>query len=381
MLRRLAAAPAAEPARIDGTGSGEIHAKDVRDTIRSSSAADFAADDPEVALRVLGLMLGRFDATNAQALRRAYQASDALRIGIFRSVLEGHGATVRRPFTVDQLSVALTALREGLHIRRLIDPAVVPDSLYGETALAIAIATLDTQHRHEHIDELGSALDSGDPRSRAPQPMLPDDPRQAVLDTAAREFAEHSFYLATLEGIAESSGVPIFMLKRLFPTKAHIVIAALRPKFAAVAQGVTDDVSLGTDHVTVIRRHLLRCARLTVEERPFMDSMIASVSHDTSGFAEGVVEIKQELHFPSLIEPVIADGQQQGLFSDGQPSTEFAAILTNALFIRCFTRRTESPENNASFVAELLLNGLRSRPAPEETSTAMHTSSPRHLDG
>lgn len=340
--------------------SDESVPADARTTIRISSATDFAAGDPHIAHRLLGLTLGRLDTGLTRELRTAYEASDVRRIGAFGSLLDSHSATVRRPFTVAQLAVALTALREGLHIRRSIDPSAVPDTLYSEVALAIAIATLDTRHRHEHIDDIGATLESTTPDAGTP-PALPDNPRQAVIDTAAREFTEHSFYLANLEGIAESSGVPLEMLTRLFPTKAHIVIAALRPGFAAVAQGVTDDVSLGTDHATVIRRHLLRCARLTVEQRPFMDSMIASVSHDTSGFAEGVVEIKNELHFPSLIEPIIADGQRKGVFASEESSTEFAAILTNTLFIRCFSRRTHSPEENASFVADLMLDGLKTR--------------------
>ncbi len=32
--------------------------------------------------------------------------------------------------------------------------------------------------------------------------------------------------------------------------------------------------------------------------------------------------------------------------------------MTNILFLRCFTRRTETPDDNARFVAELLLDGL-----------------------
>lgn len=92
-----------------------------------------------------------------------------------------------------------------------------------------------------------------------------------------------------------------------------------------------------------------------------MDSMIAGASHDTSGFAEGMVEIKCELNFPSLIEPVISRGQRDGTFSDAQSAGEFATVLTNTLFIRCFSRHSESPDDNANFVADLLLHGLSKR--------------------
>ncbi len=326
---------------------------DARRVIRESATADFAADDTESARRLLALALGRSHPDDVDQLRRTYVRSDDLRLRAYRPVLGAHGATVRRPFTVAQLATVLTALREGLHIRRLVDPEAVPESLYGDAALAIAIAALDTRHRHEHVDEVGAVLELDHPEPCSAAQPLPDEPRRAVIDTAEREFAQHGFYLATMDGIACASGVPLAMLKRLFPTKAHILIAGVRPWFDAVGQGVADYVALGTDPTTVLRRHLLRCARLTVEHRPFMDAMIASVSHDTSGAAEGALEIKQELNFPMLIEPVIADGQRRGIFSSGQPSGEFAATLTNTLFVRCFSRRALSPEENADFVAAL----------------------------
>lgn len=337
---------------------------DARRLIRRAATADFDGADAEAPRRVLALALGRTDDATIVGLRRSYARSDAMRSAGYQAVMDTWGATVRRPFTVATLATVLTAVREGLQFRRLVDPAAVPDTLYEDVALAIAIATLEMQHLHEHLDDAGAALAMNALNPNVIRAELPDDPRRAVLDAAAAEFTEHSFYLATLDGIATASGVPSDLLRRLFPTKAHIVIEALRPHFDAVAQGVADDVSLGTDHTTTIRRHLLRCARLTVSQRPFMDSMIASVSHDTSGFAEGVVEIKRELPFPSLIEPVIADAQRLGVFTDAQPSGEFAAIVTNTLFIRCFSRRQSTPEDNAAFVADLLLNGLRNNRAP-----------------
>ncbi len=343
-------APQATPADVGG---------DARRLIRDAATADFQASDTDAVRRVLALALGR-DGPARQELHDSYARSDALRSRGYQTVMDAWGATVRRPFTVAQLATVLTAVREGLQFRRMIDPAAVPDALYGEVALAIAIAVLDVRHEHEHLDDAGAALATSTSHVDATPVNLPDDPRSAVIESAAKEFAEHSYYLTTLDGIAEASQVPMDMLKRLFPTKAHIVIEALRPRFTAIGQGVIDDMSLGTDRVTVIRRHLLRCARLTVEQRPFMDSMIASVSHDTSGFAEGVMEIKKELHFPSLIEPVIADGQRLGIFTDSQPASELAATVTNTLFIRCFSRRECTPEDNAAFVADLLLNGLRS---------------------
>lgn len=37
---------------------------------------------------------------------------------------------------------------------------------------------------------------------------------------------------------------------------------------------------------------------------------------------------------------------------------DIAAGITNTLLLRCFTRRSDSPADNAAFVGAMVLNGL-----------------------
>ncbi|RZL70612.1 MAG: TetR/AcrR family transcriptional regulator, partial [Rhodococcus sp. (in: high G+C Gram-positive bacteria)] len=71
-----------------------------------------------------------------------------------------------------------------------------------------------------------------------------------------------------------------------------------------------------------------------------------------------LISIKEKLNLPAIIGPVIARGQDSGVFRKSSSPVDLAAGITNTLLMRCFTRRQNSPQDNANFVAELLLDGL-----------------------
>lgn len=100
---------------------------------------------------------------------------------------------------------------------------------------------------------------------------------------------------------------------------------------------------------------------MTVAEREFADALIMLVAHDTHASFDGTVEVKQRPNFPALLEPVIRRGQAAGELTATVDSLDVAAALTNALFIRCFTRCDDDPQRHARFVIELALDGARCR--------------------
>jgi BetI-type transcriptional repressor, C-terminal len=71
------------------------------------------AADPEIADRVKALYDGISDRVNP----------------FYAAVFERTGRRMRAPYTIEQLSVALTALIEGLHLRWAVDPGAVADEV------------------------------------------------------------------------------------------------------------------------------------------------------------------------------------------------------------------------------------------------------------
>ncbi len=345
---------------------------DVREPVRAALAAadgdrrraldmvvqrhfDRVFDDTTGAHRLIAAACGPAMPRTAAAMLAAHHRSDAILLEIFDLLFAQRGATFRKPVTAKSFGVMLTALIDGLVLRHRADPRTVTPQLVTDAILTVLNSSVGNAQRHTHIDDALAAITHSRSRTRT----LPAEPRAALLDAARREFTKRGYFMTSVETIAAEAGVPADAAFRIFPTKAHVIVGALKPAYEQLRQGIDDDLALGRDEITVIEQHFLRCARLVVQERALMDALMAVVAHDTYAEPEGLISIKRELGFPTLLAPVIAQGQRNGIFTDDQPAGDLAALLTNTLLLRCFTRRNASPEQNASFVSGLAINGLR----------------------
>ncbi len=304
--------------------------------------------------RLLSTALGTGSDRTAQSVRAAYRRGDDLILQVFEVFFAESGATLRKPITKRHLSITLTALLDGFLLRHRAEPAAVSPELVADALLAVLSVAVDNAQRHGHIDDV-TALEV--PRGRPS--ALPSEPRAAMVKAARAEFAKRGYFMSSIDAIADEAGVPIDAATRIFPTKAHVIVGALKSGHDALAQGITDDMALGRDMSSVLEQHCLRVARLVEAERPFMDALVAAVAHDTYAEPDGLLSIKRELNFPGLMVAVIQRGQDDGDFSGDQSPAELAALLTNTLLLRCFTRRGVSAEENARFVTRLVLDGLR----------------------
>lgn len=305
--------------------------------------------------RLLAMVLGPTEPRAARTMQAVYRRTDALTLQIFEILFAQSGATLRKPLNSKSFCVVLTALLDGFLIRHRAEPRAVTAELVADAVLAMLNITVDNMQRHGHIDDALTAFEA--PR-RLPA-TLPSEPRAAMIDAARTEFGKRGYFMATIDAIAAEAGVPLDAALRIFPTKAHIIVGAMKAGYDKLRQGIEDDIALGHEVISVAEHHFLRCARLAAEERAYMDALMAAVAHDTYAEPDGLISIKRELNFPALLTPLIEGGQRDGVFADDQPAAELAALLTNTLLLRCFTRRTDSPEQNASFVFRLALDGLR----------------------
>lgn len=338
---------------------------DPRLAIRRVAIADFHAmlRDPMTVRRQLAVVIGRSRQDSAVGLRRSYQASDEVRADAYRVILESWGAVPRLPFSVNDIAVAFAAAAEGLALRALSDPEAVSDELVGEIALAFFATAISTGSDSEYVHDVaeGIALDIMSSRRDTDIRELPENPRMAVVGAARDEFEQRGYKSASLEKIAARAGVPVSVVKRLFPTKAHIVVTALTQQFNRLAEDVTDDVALRYSEVEIIERHLQRCAKLVSIERSYMYALASMVASDSQTDPAGDVEAKLLLDFPALIVPVIQSAQRKGTFIVDVSAYDIAAVLANSLILRCAARRDEPPEHHAHVVAGLVLRGVTAR--------------------
>ncbi|QIS18942.1 TetR/AcrR family transcriptional regulator [Nocardia terpenica] len=338
----------------------EAHDGDVSRAVHAMAAAYFDNADELVGTErsLLATVFGRGQGKITYRLRETYQRRDAMALEAFDTFVGSRGATLRQPFTVKRLALVLTALIDGMLLRRHVDPRVVSAQLLADAVLAIAGSVLNTEQEYIRVyDKLGEL---------APNPAVvssvPRDPRAAMIAAARGEFGKRGYFSSSLDTIAGEADVPVSIARQIFPTKAHIIVGALRAKYAKLSESMDDDLMIHGDDVDlVVRRHLERCAQLVAQEMVFMDALMAAVAHDTYSEPDGMLAIKEELDFPALLEPVVLRGQRNGRFDKNLSSRDIAALVTNTMLLRCFTRRAIAAEDNAGFVSTLLLDGLKTR--------------------
>ncbi|MGW4243825.1 TetR/AcrR family transcriptional regulator [Nocardia sp. NPDC004722] len=353
--------PTPEPELVRAAVREALHTAggDRRQAIRALAEHHFerTRDGRSATRLMLAIVLGAADTGTARETRRAYARRE-------RSVLEaveelsGTGAVLfRKPFTAAKFTAAATAVIDGFGIRRCADLDSVSARLLADTLLALVNAAVDTGEQHEHIDDVLIGFDNV-PR----QPERPvRDPRSALLDAARTEFAERGYFQTNLSAIAARADIPVAVTHRLFPTKAHLIVGGLRPGFVGLAQSIEDEQLIGVPETDILANHLTRCATLVATESAFMDALIMVVTRDTVAEPAGTMSIREELNFPQLLVPILEQGRRNGIFVDSPSPFDTAATITNTLFLRCFTHRRESPEENAAVVGRILVSGLRAR--------------------
>ncbi|WP_139279966.1 TetR/AcrR family transcriptional regulator [Rhodococcoides yunnanense] len=287
------------------------------------------------------------------AMKNQYAHRDRLVLTAYEALFIRSDAALRRPFTARSFATTVTALLDGFRTRARIDPSSVTATLVADALLALLGAVVDTSGLHQHLDDLVGPIES--PVVDKP---LPPDPRAAIIAAARTELGKRGYFMTRMDDIADNAGVSRTAVKKLFPTKPHVLVAALHSRVDALRESVADDLLIGLDEITIIDNFLLRCAQLAADESAFMDALLVAVAHDTYGEPEGLLSVKRTLNIPAIIGPVIQQGQDNGTLSLIGSPVDLAAGITNTLLMRCFTRRNVTPAENAEFIGNLLLRGL-----------------------
>ncbi|CAM3895222.1 TetR/AcrR family transcriptional regulator [Smaragdicoccus niigatensis] len=328
--------------------------EDLQQSIRTLIEHGWVAAEKSdlVPRQLLATLFGRSNAQNRADLQHSYEVRDRAATAMFDALIGTTGATLRKPFTVQSLSTALTAIADGFLLRAAVDSRSTLSSLLTDVVLAFTNAVLTPVHDHGHLYGTLAALNPPEPSGNVPR-----DPRAALIDSARAEFLRSGYFGATYESITVNARVPLHTARRIFPTKTHIIAGALKPDYERLRTAIDDDLVIELDEVDILKNHFIRCAHLAADERAFMDALVAAVAHDTYSEPDGLLAIKEALNLPALIVPAIASGQKKGRINAAYPPFELAAMMTNTLLLRCFTRRDVPPEDNAAIVSDLMIDG------------------------
>lgn len=308
--------------------------------------------------RMIGAMIASDHAGARSSLAPEFDAMDAAVEDAVRHKLRAIGGSVRTPLTVTGLSNVLVALLDGLAFRETLSPGTVPTSRASTAVESLLEWAVDPVHSDRRERTAGPAdvpasLDGFD-HSRA-------DIESDVIAATERLFAAHGYFSVTLADIATASSLTVADLKRLFPSKVDIIVAALTPEFERVLRLGRADARLEVEPIAALKRSVGRLAEFVARNRSMSSGMLLALSFEQFHEPSTVTTIREQLPLPSALTPILERGQRRGDFGTEASASELATILANNVVIRSVSRSEEGPEQVSDYVLRVFLSGIRAR--------------------
>ncbi|MFI8568765.1 hypothetical protein ACIGGF_19625 [Rhodococcus sp. NPDC078407] len=308
--------------------------------------------------RMIGGMIASDHAGARSSLAPEFDAMDRAAEAAIRKKLRAVGGSVKRPLTVADLSTIFVALLDGLAFRETLGPATISAPWVSEVVDSLLDWAVDPVHSDrrqgtvQHVDAPRS-LDEVDPAR--------DDIESDVIAATRTLFSEHSYFSVTLADIASASSLTVTDLKRLFPSKVDIIVAALTPEFERVLRLGRADARLEVEPVVALRRSVNRVAELVARDRAMSSGMLLALSFEQFHEPGTVTTIREHLPMPSALTPIIENGQRRGDFATDSSALEMATMLANNVVIRSLTRPAETSEEVGDNVLRVFLSGMLAR--------------------
>ncbi|MEO0604105.1 MAG: helix-turn-helix domain-containing protein [Myxococcota bacterium] len=208
--------------------------------------------------------------------------------------------------------------------------------------------------------------------SSQPPESAPPSVRERILDVALRHFAERGARATSLRAIARDAGLSLGALQHYFPTKDGLARAveehATRPFYERQAPTLAiDDLDVGTFLAQGLATYLA-----FTREHPHVVALGSRLAADRPDH-----QWPGEAETNAAILARIAAAQRAGVLREFEPTrltVLMEAILTGwSAFRRHIARHLPEAsaetldEEFASFAAEVLFEGIRARPAPDDT--------------
>jgi TetR/AcrR family transcriptional regulator, fatty acid metabolism regulator protein len=185
-----------------------------------------------------------------------------------------------------------------------------------------------------------------------------------ILEAAIDVIAEKGFHHARISDIASRAGVADGTVYLYFENKDHILRAAIDSAFAQFSRRLTEALQQAKgiiEKLTVI-------ARLHIETLINNRSLAVILQTEVRQSAKFMEQFSHQyfVDYINVVREVIREGQQQQVVRPGV-SDRIAALaifgtLDEMISSWLYTGRSIDPEQTASEVLDILLNGLSPRP-------------------
>lgn len=323
---------------------------------------------------IVAMTVAEGDGRTGPLLKQYFQAVDDNIVPRIRTALGDLDREPLPPFTASDLAVILSALNQGLSLRRRATANAVDPGLASSAFIAVAVGL--TRHRAEEIDlgevarhlsgvpDLRPAGDGQDPRGGAADARRATDPsraidRDAVVDAAARIFAERAPSSVTLDELAAATGVRRDVLIANFGTVGGLAAACFTRDATELEGEATSPLAPGESPEARIERSLLSIVELCARNRPLTEAFLRAVLHVAveGDAAPASSRTWAEGSLTALLQPWVRLLRDQGRLRPRVDSAALASTLVNGAVLATLTRPHDSAERVVDDTCDLVLRG------------------------
>jgi len=362
--------------RSGGSGGKEAFVADLLDNLTVNYSGTVAPTDPPTGWRDAAAPVSAlFDDLTSGLMRRRLIAvlfaadHDGARKAVtpeferldadFRTVvgqaIQAQGGSVRRPMSLTSLSTALGALLDGYALREMLTPGSVATAEVADAVTSMLRWAIDPVHSDRNAPEPDPVDALEDAAS-----LRPDLEADVITATEAL-FLDNGYFLVTLADIAAAAKIRVEDLRRLFPSKVDIIVAALKPEFDRVQRLRRADERLGIEPAVALQRTLISLGEFVINNRAMSSGMLLALSFEQFQQPSTITTVIENLYLPAAVVPILERGRETGVFSDEAPAPEVAVMLTNNVLFRCLTRPTETASDVVTGVLRVLMPGVSTR--------------------
>lgn len=199
-----------------------------------------------------------------------------------------------------------------------------------------------------------------------PTDNIPSDPgtREYILSVATRLFSERGFANVSIRDICEAAGVTPPTIYYYFGNKDHLFQAVISRTLSlkdfreTLVKAVKKQPDPGAKLGAFIHHYLAAFPRGFFNPGMFLQSTTQVVGPSTE------LVMAEFLAINATAKEIIQEGIQMGVFKpvDADKATEFLMnLLMSFVLGEVHYYQSHDPDETASFIADLLLNGLHRR--------------------
>ncbi|OAK56246.1 hypothetical protein A3K89_17405 [Rhodococcoides kyotonense] len=306
--------------------------------------------------RLLAALLASDHEGARKAVVPEFERLDADFRSLVGDAVQSRGGSVRQPLSLSSLSTILSALIDGLALREMLTPGSISASDVQAATDSILRWAIDPIHS-DRTSPSSEPVDSGD----GLDPLRPDLEADVIAATETL-FVDNGYFLVTLADIAASARIRVEDLRRLFPSKIDIIVAALTPEFERVQRLRRADEKLDVEPALALQRTLIALGEFVIGNRAMSSGMLLALTFEQFQQPSTVTTVMENLYLPSAVVPILDRGRADGVFGGDAPVIEVAIMLTNNVLFRCLTRPHESAGDVVDGVLRVLLPGVTVRP-------------------